>query len=214
MTIRVLIADDHPVVAEGLQRLLADQPDIVVVGCVDNGREAVRRAVEEKPDVVLMDLVMPEMGGVEAAETIRKRTPGTNIVMLSMHTDREHVVRALRAGAAAWVPKKSAAREVVHAIRAVYAGRRYLPPALADEVLRALADPDLAQDPLARLSTRERQVLQQMAEGRGTAEIAQSLSVSPRTVETYRVRMMEKLRVHDLAGLVRFAIQRGLVPLE
>jgi len=212
--IRVLIADDHPVVSEGLRRLLSEQPDITVIGTVENGREAVRRAVDEQPDVVVMDNAMPELNGIEATELIRKRSPGTRVLMLSMHTDGEHVMRALRAGASGYIAKRSAAREVIEAVRTVSAGRRYLHEPLATELLKAVSDPELAQDPLARLSSRERQVLQQLAEGRSSAEIAAALSLSPRTVETYRARMMQKLGVHELAGLVRFAIQRGLVPLE
>jgi DNA-binding NarL/FixJ family response regulator len=212
--IRVLIADDHPVVSEGLCRLLADQPDITVIGTVENGLEAVRRAALEDPDIILMDNAMPELNGIEATEQIRKRNPRTRVVMLSMHTDSEHVIRALRAGASGYVPKRSAAREVVQAIRTVHAGRRYLHEPLADEVLKAVCDPGFAEDPLSRLSARERHVLQQLAEGRSTSEIAASLSLSPRTVETYRARMMQKLGVHELAGLVRFAIQRGLVSLD
>jgi DNA-binding NarL/FixJ family response regulator len=131
-----------------------------------------------------------------------------------MHTDPEHVLRALRAGATGYVPKKSAAREVVKAIREVHAGRRYIHPPLADEVLRMLSDPQAVEDPLSRLSARERHVLQQLAEGRSTNEIAESLSLSPRTVETYRARMMEKLGLQDLAALIRFAIQRGVVSLD
>jgi DNA-binding NarL/FixJ family response regulator len=212
--IRVLIADDHPVVSEGLCRLLREQADITVIGTVENGREAVRRAVDEQPDVVVMDNAMPELNGIEATELIRKRSPGTRVLMLSMHTDGEHVMRALRAGASGYIAKRSAAREVIEAVRTVSAGRRYLHEPLATELLKAVSDPELAQDPLARLSSRERQVLQQLAEGRSGAEIAAALSLSPRTVETYRARMMQKLGVHELAGLVRFAIQRGLVPLE
>ena len=209
--IRVLIADDHPVVAEGLRRLLSEQPDITVVGMVENGLDAVRSAVKEEPDVVLMDNAMPELNGIEAAELIRKRSPRTQVVMLSMHTDNEHVLRALRAGAAGYVPKRSAAREVVQAIRSVVAGRRYLHEALASEVLKAVSDPVAAQDPLSRLSTRERQVLQQIGEGRTTPEIAESLSLSPRTVETYRARMMQKLGLTHRAELVRLALDAGLL---
>lgn len=212
--IRVLIADDHPIVSEGLRRLLSEHADIGVIGCVDSGIEAVRRAAADEPDVVLMDNAMPGMNGVEAAQLIRKRNPRTQVVMLSMHTDSEHVLRALRAGAAGYVAKRSAAREVVDAIRTVNAGRRYLREPLANEVLKAVSDPDIAENPLSRLSVRERQVLQQLAEGRTTPQIAASLSLSPRTVETYRARMMQKLGVHELAGLVRFAIQQGLVSLE
>src|SRR4051812_1684459 len=212
--IRVLIADDHAVVAEGLRNLLEDEPDMEVIACVTDGREAVAAALEKGPDVVLMDYRMGELNGIEAAHMIRKRLPGTRVLILSMESDTHLIARALRAGASGFVPKKSAAREVVHAIREVHAGRRYLQDEVRDEVLDSLVTDRDSTDPLALLSSRERQVLQLVTEGLTSAEIAARLSPSPKTVETSRARMMEKLDVRDLPGLVRFAIRYGIAPLD
>ncbi len=214
MTIRVLIADDHKVVADGLCHLLGAQSDIEVVDSVRSGREAVSRTVELHPHVVLMDSTMPDMNGIEATRMIRARQPETRVLMLSVHSDPLHVVRALRAGAAGYVPKSSAGSDVVDAIRAVHGGKRYLHPTIAEAVLEQLVEPQKTDDPLARLSSRERQVLQLLAEGRSVADIAAALSLSPRTVETYRARMVEKLEIRDLPGLVKFAIVHGLTSLE
>jgi len=214
MTIRVLIADDHKVVADGLCHLLGAQSDIEVVDSVRSGREAVSRTVELHPHVVLMDSTMPDMNGIEATRMIRARQPETRVLMLSVHSDPLHVVRALRAGAAGYVPKSSAGSDVVDAIRAVHGGKRYLHPTIAEAVLEQLVEPQKTDDPLARLSSRERQVLQLLAEGRSVADIAAALSLSPRTVETYRARMIEKLEIRDLPGLVKFAIVHGLTSLE
>jgi DNA-binding NarL/FixJ family response regulator len=211
--IKILIADDHGVVAEGLKHLIEAQADMRVVAIAADGREAVRVAREAQPDVVLMDLSMPELNGADAARAILERDPKCRVIVLSMYADREYVRRALRAGAAGYVVKRSAAKEVVEAIRAVFGGGRYLSPRVADVVIDDYAD-DKAADPLSRLSAREREVLQLIAEGRTGAEIAQRLSLSQKTVETYRARLVEKLGIRDVAGLVRFAIQRGLVSLD
>jgi DNA-binding NarL/FixJ family response regulator len=213
MPIRILIADDHGVVAEGLKHLVEAEADMEVVACVGDGREAVQLAREAQPDVVLMDLSMPELNGADATRAILARDPKCRVIVLSMYAQREYVRRALKAGAVGYVVKRSAAKEVVEAIRAVHAGQRYLSPRVADVVLEDYSD-DKQDDPLARLSAREREVLQLLAEGRTGAEIAQRLSLSQKTVETYRARLVEKLGIRDLAGLVRFAIQRGLVSLE
>ncbi|MCD6044294.1 MAG: DNA-binding response regulator [Burkholderiales bacterium] len=213
MSIRVLIADDHGVVAEGLKHLVEAQADMEVVGCVADGREAVQAARDTQPDVVVMDLSMPELNGADAARAILAREPKCRIIVLSMYSQREYVRRALKAGAAGYVVKGSAAKELVEAIRAVSAGQRYLSPRVADVVLEDYTD-EKREDPLARLSAREREVLQLLAEGKTGAEIAQRLSLSQKTVETYRARLVEKLGIRDLAGLVRFAIQKGLVSLE
>ena len=213
MTIRVLIADDHKVVAEGLRHLLQSFSDIEVVDIARNGSDAVRRTLELGPEVVIMDSNMPELNGIEATRTIRKRCPETRVVILSVHSDPLSIVRALRAGASGYVPKSSAGSDVVDAIHAVHQGKRYLHPTIADEVLERLVEPDPVGDPALRLSTRERQVLQLIAEGRSNIEIGETLSVSSRTVETYRTRMMEKLGIHDVAGLVKFAIQHGITSL-
>ena len=213
MTIRILIADDHGVVAEGLKQLVEAESDMQVVALVGDGREAVQQARDTQPDVVLMDLSMPELNGADATRAILQRDPKCRVIVLSMYAQREYVRRALKAGAAGYVVKRSAAKEVVEAIRAVHAGQRYLSPRVADVVLEDYTD-DKQDDPLARLSAREREVLQLLAEGRTGAEIAQRLSLSQKTVETYRARLVEKLGIRDLAGLVRFAIQRGLVSLD
>jgi DNA-binding NarL/FixJ family response regulator len=213
MPIRILIADDHGVVAEGLKHLVEAESDMEVVALVEDGREAVQQARDLQPDVVLMDLSMPELNGADATRAILQRDPKCRVIVLSMYSQREYVRRALKAGAAGYVVKRSAAKEVVEAIRAVHAGQRYLSPRVADVVLEDYSD-EKQDDPLARLSAREREVLQLLAEGRTGAEIAQRLSLSQKTVETYRARLVEKLGIRDLAGLVRFAIQRGLVSLE
>ena len=213
MPIRILIADDHGVVAEGLKQLVQAEADMEVVALVADGREAVQQARDTQPDVVLMDLSMPELNGADATRAILQRDPKCRVIVLSMYAQREYVRRALKAGAAGYVVKRSAAKEVVEAIRAVHAGQRYLSPRVADVVIDDYAG-DAPDDLLAKLSQREREVLQLLAEGHTGAQIAERLSLSQKTVETYRARLVEKLGIRDVAGLVRFAIQRGIVSLD
>src|SRR5919204_2126300 len=177
MPIRILIADDHAVVAEGLKHLIGAEKDIEVLSIVGDGREAVRVAKETQPDVVLMDLSMPELNGAEATRAIVEHDPRCRVIILSMYAEREYVRRALKSGAAGYVVKRSAAKEVVEAIRAVHAGQRYLSPRVADVVIDDYAG-DERDDPLARLSAREREVLQLLAEGHTGAQIAERLSLS------------------------------------
>jgi DNA-binding NarL/FixJ family response regulator len=212
MPIRILIADDHGVVAEGLKSLAEAEPGIEVVGIVSDGREAVKHAKDSRPDVIVMDMSMPELNGADATRAILQNDPSCRVIVLSMYAEREYVRRALKAGAMGYVVKRSAAKELVDAIRAVHAGQRYLSPRVADVVIESGADD--GDDPLGRLSTREREVLQLLAEGNTGAEIAKRLSLSQKTVETYRARLVEKLGIRDLPGLVRFAIQRGIVTLD
>jgi len=211
--IRILIADDHAVVAEGLKQLIEAQADMQVLAIASDGREAVRRTEELHPDVVIMDLSMPELNGADATRVILEQDPQRKVIVLSMYAEHEYVRRALKSGALGYVVKRSAAKDVVDAIRAVHAGQSYVSPlvagALGEEGARGDKD-----DRLARLSTREREVLQLLAEGRTGSEIAQRLSLSPKTVETYRARLVEKLGIRDVAGLVRFAIQRGIISLD
>jgi len=214
MGIRVLIADDHAVVAEGLRFVVEAQPDMEVVACVQDAREAVRVAIDAHPDVVLIDHAMPVLNGAEAAHLIRERSPETRVIILSMYSDAVHVLGSLQAGATGYVVKKSASREVVEAIRAVHAGKRYLSRELAEGVIDQVVHKTPTVDPLERLSSRERQVLQMLAEGHAVVDIATRLSLSPKTVETYRARMMEKLEIRDFATLVKFAIQHGITSLE
>ena len=211
--IRVLIADDHAVVAEGLKSLIEAQSDMQVVAIAADGREAVRRTEELQPDVLLMDLSMPELNGADATRVILEQDPSRKVIVLSMYADHEYVRRALKAGALGYVVKRSAAKDVVDAIRSVQNGQRYISPAVADAVIEEGGKAG-KEDRLARLSTREREVLQLLAEGRTGSEIAQRLSLSPKTVETYRARLVEKLGIRDVAGLVRFAIQRGIISLD
>jgi DNA-binding NarL/FixJ family response regulator len=217
MSITVFLADDHAVVRDGLRFLLEAQPDIEVIGDAANGREAVRRVIQLCPDVVVMDIAMPELNGIEAAWQIRDMCPSTQTVVLSMHSTTEHVFRALQAGVHGYLLKESAGTEVVNAVRAVHAGHRYLTEKISDRLIddyvRQRHAPE-ARSPLARLSPREREVLQLVVEGRSSAEIAGILFLSPKTVETYRSRLMRKLGIGDLPGLVKFAIQHGLTPLE
>ena len=209
MNLKVLLVDDHAVMREGLAALLS-AAGIDVIGTASNGREAVHLARELTPDVVVMDISMPDLNGIEAARQIRVRAPSVRVVMLSMHANREHVHQALAAGADGYVLKESAATEVAAAVRAVAAGRRYLSPAIEAAMLEAGGS--ATRGPLESLSTRERQVLQLVVEGGSSAEIARTVHLSPKTVETYRSRLMKKLGVHDVTALVKFAVQHGLTP--
>jgi DNA-binding NarL/FixJ family response regulator len=214
MPITVLIVDDHVVVSEGLRSLIEAQDDMRVVACVADGREAVNKARELKPDVVLMDIAMPNLNGIEATHLIRTRMETTQVVILSMHSNQEYVLRALQAGARGYVLKKSASKEVVDAIRTTHQGERYLSQKLVESVIDDLLRDGSITDPLDVLSSRERQVLQMLVEGKSNAVIARSLSLSPKTVETYRTRVMQKLNIDDIPSLVKFAIQHGVTPLE
>jgi DNA-binding NarL/FixJ family response regulator len=212
--IRVLLADDHAVVREGLAALLGTQQDIEIIGTVGDGREAVREARRLQPDVVVMDVTMPELNGIEAAAQVHDGCPATAVVMLSMHSDVEHVFRALRAGAKGYLVKSAAGAEVTEAVRAVNSGRRYLSAKIAESVLDDYIRKRSTDSPLESLSPRERQILQLIAEGRATVEVARLLSLSPKTVDTYRSRMMAKLGINDLPSLIKFAVQHGLTPAE
>jgi DNA-binding NarL/FixJ family response regulator len=214
MPIRVLIADDHAVVSEGLRYIVDAQPDMEVIACLQDSREAVNRTQEMHPDMVLIDHAMPLLNGTEATRLICESCPKTRVIILSMHSNRVHVLRALQAGASGYVVKRSAANEVVDAIRAVHQGKRYLSEELVQKVIDQVSHKRPRDDPLELLSSRERQVLQMLAEGHAVTAIATTLSLSPKTVETYRTRLMEKLEIHDIPTLVRFAIQRGITPLE
>jgi DNA-binding NarL/FixJ family response regulator len=214
VTIRVLLVDDHSIVRDGLRVLLESEGDIAVVGGAATGLEAVRRCRELHPDVIVMDLAMPDLNGTEATAQIHDICPDTEVLVLSMHSTAEHIYRAFQAGAQGYVLKESAGPEVVNAVRTVYAHRRYLSQKIAGTVIDDYIRERRAVTPLDTLSRRERQILQLIAEGRSTAEAAKTLCLSPKTVDTYRSRMMHKLGVDNFAALVRFAIQHGVTPLE
>lgn len=214
MSIAVLLVDDHAIVRDGLKTLLQAQPDLRVVGEAANGREAVGTAAQLRPDVVVMDISMPDMNGVEAARRIHAARPETRIVMLSMHGNAEHVYRALEAGATGYLLKESAGSELVAAIRAVHAGRRYLTEKVNEMVIAGYLGESRAGSPLESLSKRERDILQHIVDGRNNRETAELLHISIKTVETYRSRMMQKLGIRDVTELVKFAIGHGLTQVK
>jgi DNA-binding NarL/FixJ family response regulator len=213
MTIRVVLVDDHAVLRDGLKALFSGARDMEVVGEASDGRDAIRQILQLEPDVAVMDIAMPGLNGIEAVRAIREHGSKTRILMLSMHSTSEFVYRALEAGADGYVLKQCAGMEVVTAVRSVHAGRRYLSCAISKTDLAA-ARGSAQASPLARLSTRESEVLQLVVEGKTSAEIAGLLHLSPKSVDTYRNRVMKKLGAKDVAALVKFALQHGLTTFD
>lgn len=208
MAHRVLLADDHVVVRDGLKNLLL-QAGFEVAAEVSNGREAVDWAVKLRPDVALIDISMPLLNGIDAARQILAGSPRTKAVLLTMHKDEQHALEALRAGVKGYVLKTQAAVDLVHAVRSVLQGNVYLSPGISESVVKAaLAINAAVLDPLTQ---REREVLQLIAEGNSNKEISQQLGMSVRTVESHRSNLMNKLDIHETAGLVRYAIKIGLI---
>jgi DNA-binding NarL/FixJ family response regulator len=217
MTITVFLADDHTVVREGLRAYLDAKSDIRVIGEAGNGREAVEQVCDLEPDVAVLDIGMPEVSGIEATDEICHRCPSVAIVILSMHSTNEYVFRALQAGASGFVIKESAGRELINAVRTVHTGHRYLSRKLSDQLIDDYVERRETvkeKTPLDELSEREKQILKQLVEGKTTAEIAESLSLSTTTINTYRSRLMKKLNISDLPSLVKFAIRHGLTEVE
>jgi DNA-binding NarL/FixJ family response regulator len=217
MTIKVFLADDHAVVRDGMKALLEGDHDITVVGIASNGRDAVRQVQKFNPDVVVMDIAMPELNGIEATARICEASPSIRVIILSMHDTSEHIFQALKAGAMGYLIKESAGKEVITAVRTVHSGRRYLSQKIEEKVIENYIDyrktaPD--RSPLDKLSLREREILQLVVEGKSSAMIAESLFLSPKTIETYRSRLMQKLDIKDLPSLVKFAIQHGITSIE
>jgi RNA polymerase sigma factor (sigma-70 family) len=217
LKIRVLVADDHAIIREGLRVMLGNQLDMEVVGIAANGREAIRLVDEVEPDVAVMDISMPELNGIEAIQQMLPRHPHLNVVVLSIHETKPYVYRTLKAGAKGYLIKETAGLEVLDAVRGVHRGERYLSQRIADLLTEASfrnLEISLEISRLETLSSREREILQLVAEGKTSQQIAESLSISPKTVDTYRSRLMRKIGVEDVAGLVRFAIQYGVISLE
>jgi DNA-binding NarL/FixJ family response regulator len=213
MRITVFVADDHAILRDGLVTLLAAQPDMEVIGTASNGRTAVAEVLRLAPRVAILDISMPELDGIEAARQILAANPNTHVMILSMHAGAQHVFHALEAGVRGYMLKESASREVIEAVRVVQAGRRYLSPRVAEIVAQGVSDRS-GVSPINSLSQREREILKLVADGHSSAEIGTMLHLSPKTVDTYRSRMMQKLHVTDLAGVIKLAIQHGLTSLE
>lgn len=209
--IRVLLADDHKVLRAGLVALINDEDDINVIGEAGTGEEAIRIALETQPDVVVMDLGMPGISGLEAIREIRRQNPQIRILVLSMHSGREVVIKAIEAGCDGYVPKSAAHTNLLQAIRVVYSGERYLHPKAATIVMDALTDRQAKAGLLGILSDREKDVLRLAALGFTSREIGDELALSPKTVDTYRLRAMEKLSLEHRSDIIRFALQAGLL---
>lgn len=213
--IRVLLADDHTLVRAGFGALLQSLPDIQVVAEADDGREALRLIEEHQPDVVLMDIAMPGLNGLEAVARVTEEFPYVRVIILSVHANEEYVLRALRTGAAGYLLKNARAAELEFAISSAARGETYLSPAVSKYVAAYVQRVgEGVSFSLERLTPRQREVLQLIAEGHTTQEIARLLNVSVKTVEKHRMQLMERLDIHEIAGLVRYAIRVGLVMLE
>jgi DNA-binding NarL/FixJ family response regulator len=213
--IRVLLADDHTLVRAGIRSLLETLEDVEVVAECGEGREALELIARHRPDLALLDIGMPGLSGIEIVRHSVRETPNTRFVILSMYDDATHVRQAIRAGVAGYLLKGAAVAELPLAIKAVMAGETYLTPRVSRHVVRGFLDEDASvMDPLESLTPRQREILQLIAEGKSTKEIAAILDVGVKTVETHRARLMESLDIHDVPGLVRFAIRSGLVSPE
>jgi two-component system, NarL family, response regulator NreC len=212
--IRVLLADDHTLIRAGLRMVVSSQPDFIVVGEANHGREAVALAEQLRPDVVVMDVGMPSLNGIEACRQVHDSLPQTQVIMLSMHSDEGYVLRALKAGAKGYLLKDSAEADLASAIRAVTAGKSFFSPAvskvLLEDYMRKLERAG-AEDSFELLSPREREVLQLVAEGKSSKEVANLLELSVYTVETHRAKVMQKLKLHNIPELILYEVRKGIV---
>ena len=215
-TTTIVLADDHHVVRHGLRSLLEAEPDFSVVGETGDGLEAAQLVERLQPDVLVLDMMMPSLNGLEVTRQVGQRSPRTHVVILSMYASEGHVLEALRAGAVAYVLKESTYAELVRAVREAVAGRRYLSPPLSERAIEAYMKKaeSAALDPYEMLTAREREVLHLVVEGHTSAEIADRLFVSRRTVETHRANLMRKLDLRTHTDLIRYALRRGILPME
>jgi len=214
-SVRILIADDHTIVRHGLARLLEEQPDLKVVGEANNGQSAVDQAVALKPDIVIMDIAMPRMNGIEAAKRIRKQLPKTKILILSMYSHEHYIHELLETGVSGYLLKDSSGRDIIKAIRSAMKNETFLSPTISKVLMDTYRSPNRKCTSIAerynQLSNREREVFQLIGEGHSTREIADMLCVSISTIKTHRANIMEKLNIESPAKLIHFAIQLGLV---
>ncbi len=212
--IKIILADDHHIVRQGLRRLLEDESDFHILADTGDGLEAVELTEQMQPDVLIVDLMMPGLNGLEVTRQVSQRVPTAQIIILSMHANEAYVLEGLRNGAAGYVLKDSGSVDLVHAVREALAGRRYLSAPLSERAIEAYiqkTETEAVLDSYETLTTREREVLQLAAEGHTNNDIAERLCISPRTVETHRANMMRKLDLHNQTELIRFAFQRGIL---
>jgi DNA-binding NarL/FixJ family response regulator len=210
MPVRILIADDHAVVRECLKMILESLSDMVVVGEARDGNDVLEKAESLRPDVIIMDISMPELNGIEATRIIRERLPGVRVIILSMHQTNEHVFQAMQVGARAYLLKESAGFSIVNAVRAVMRGRKYF----GEGIEAPVKTYSIPQSPIDSLSPREREVIHFVVEGKTSVEIAEILSLSPKSIQTYRSRLMLKLNVNNVPSLVKYALLHGISPAE
>jgi len=212
--IKVLVVDDHPVVRKGLQSCLARQDRLKIVGEASDGDEALGKTRELGPDIVLMDIDLPRMNGLAVTELLRKEQPRVKVLVLSVHTNKEFIFRIIQAGAHGYISKGAPPDELVRAIETVCDGEAFFSPEIARAALNQFVSNGGKQEPFVQLTTREREVLALIAEGRSNKEVASRLGIGVRTIETHRERIMRKLKIHTIAGLTRFAILNGISSLE
>lgn len=212
MSIEILLAEDHTIVRKGLLSLLEAEPDMHVIGEAENGRETVEKVIELEPDIVVMDISMPKLNGLDATRHIKKQCPDIKILVLTMHSNEEYIFEILKAGASGYVLKKAAPTELITAIKAVYRGEIFLSPGVSKTVVQEyLTKAAKDKAPTSLLTEREREILQLIAEGHSNREIAQMLHISTKTVDTHRTHIIEKCDLHSTAELTRYAIRIGLV---
>lgn len=217
MSISIFLADDHAMFRQGIRLLLENERNFIVAGEASNGREAVREVIKKKPDVVVMDIFMPEMNGIDATEAISHDSPGTKIIILTMNSSNEHIFRAFRAGASAYVLKELAGDELIRAIHTVHAGKRFICDSISGSVIDDYVryrDRKEEPDDIEKLTRREREIVQLIAEGKSNRDVAGILFLAPSTVGTYRHRIMTKLMLNDYSDLIRFAMKHGLIPSD
>jgi two-component system nitrate/nitrite response regulator NarL len=212
--IKVLVVDDHPVVRKGLQTCLAREDRLKVVGEASDGDEALRKTRALDPDIVLLDIDLPRMNGLMVTEQLRKERPQVKVLVVSVHTNREFIFRIIQSGAHGYISKVAPPEELVRAIETVCGGEAFFSPEIARAALNQFVITGGKQEPFVQLTTREREVLALIAEGRSNKEVANRLGIGVRTIETHRERIMRKLKIHTIAGLTRFAIQNGIISLE
>lgn len=215
--VKLLVADDHKIFRQGIKKLLEEEPDLQVVGEAADGRETIKKATELKPDVILMDIAMANLNGLQATKQIKKILPDTKVIMVTMHKNEEYVLQSFQAGASGYILKEGAVEELVSAIRTIHQDKSFLSPTISktliDAYLRKM-ETGKTETPFDLLTDREREVLQLIAEGYTNREVAKSLFISVKTVEAHRAHIMQKLNIHEIAKLVKYAIQKGLVDLN